>query len=166
MRRAVESCMTVLDPSSVPTFVPQTRDVNPDTETAPYAPIRGQSVDPETRFDRRYGYELPITLYATKSFCTGLVRNLSVGGFFVETNERFEVGESCEFDLVLPSSTVWCSGRVSWVSDPDSRSYSGMGITFESVSDALREALRDGVIRHARQEGQDASSSREAGGPL
>jgi len=158
--------MTVLDLSSTPTFVPLTRDIGPDAETVPVAPNRGQRTEPETRFDRRYGYELPITLYATKSFCSGLVRNLSIGGFFVETTARFEIGESCEFDLVMPSATVWCSGRVSWVSDPNSTTCSGMGITFESVSDALREALRDGVIRHARQEAQDASTSRGAGGPL
>ena len=155
--------MTVSDPADVPTVVPKTRAVGPDTSTAPGAPVRDDLAAPESRYHYRYGYGLNITLYGDHTFCSGVVRNLSVGGFFVETADRFAVGETCQFDLALPSATVWCSGRVSWLREGE---MPGMGIEFEVVSEALRAALRDGVIRHDRQVGPSASSNTAAEGSL
>ena len=156
--------MPVFDPADAPTVVPKTRAVGPDTATAPCAPLRDDVLAPEARYHYRYGYALSITLYGAERFVTGVVRNLSVGGFFVETTERLEVGEICQFDLVLPAATFWCSGRVSWVGDSDRPDFEGMGIEFETVSEDLREALRDGLSHRARQGAQGASSSTAAEG--
>ncbi len=142
--------MKVLDPTDAPTEVPPSRGVDPDSATAPCAPNRRRWLGLEDRYHVRYEAQFDVTLYGTNNFCSGVVRNLSEGGFFVESKRLLDVGEVCQFDLDLPLATVWCTGTVRWIKPATSTARGGMGLAFEDPSDELLEAIRESLDRRAR----------------
>lgn len=156
--------MTVLDPDTVPTEVSTERRFDPDSVTVPAAVNRGDELGLIARYHTRYDYELDVTLYGENAFCSGVVRNLSIGGFFVETPQALPVGELCQFDLALPSETLWCTGRVCWVRARNRVHRAGMGIEFQDISDQMREALGGTVNLLAHLAGQGETSSTRAEG--
>jgi uncharacterized protein (TIGR02266 family) len=83
------------------------------------------------------------------------IRNVSLGGVFIETRYPFPVGAMVEFEFQLPghAATYQAKGIVRWANDgtiPDQAI--GMGIEFIEVAQKTRE-----VIEHAVQSPAAAS---------
>ena len=76
-------------------------------------------------------YYLEANLYGERSFASGVVTNLSVGGLYIECWDFFDVGDVVKIDVELPSGRLWCDARVQWVMDQVADGQTpGMGVQF------------------------------------
>lgn len=72
------------------------------------------------------------------------IRNVSMGGVFIETRYPFKLGSLVEFDFNMPGSSdlVHAKGLVKWTNDGSLRDLPvGMGIEFVEVSSVARDAI-------------------------
>jgi uncharacterized protein (TIGR02266 family) len=79
------------------------------------------------------------------------IRNVSLGGVFIETRYPFRVGSIVEFDFNMPGhpELIHAKGMVRWSNDGSMREMPlGMGIEFLEVSSLARDAI------HGYVEGQ------------
>jgi CheY-like chemotaxis protein len=76
--------------------------------------------------------------------CT--LRDLSVGGAFVETAFPGTPGRVLQISFALPDGTrIECFGRIAWINKTHAKFPPGFGVQFSLVPKQLREALRDFV---------------------
>ena len=74
------------------------------------------------------------------------IRNVSMGGVFIDTRHPFRVGSMVEFDFTVPGSTemIRAKGLVKWSNDGSQGELpAGMGIEFLEVSTTSRDAISD-----------------------
>lgn len=72
------------------------------------------------------------------------IKNISLGGVFIETGCPFPIGSFVEFDFNLPGHTdvIHANGVVKWVNDGRYRDRPcGMGVEFVEVSTASQTAI-------------------------
>jgi uncharacterized protein (TIGR02266 family) len=86
----------------------------------------------------------------------GPVRNVSLGGVFVETPAPFLVGQLVEFEIQVPdyAERVRARGVVRWVEAGQEGRPPGMGVEFVGI-DSGREAIRGYVQSAAAREQVD-----------
>ena len=106
-----------------------TEDALPTVQ--PEASRRREQSGPELREHPRVPYYLEANLYGERSFASGVVTNLSVGGLYIECWDFFDVGDVVKIDVELPSGRLWCDARVQWVMDQVAEGQTpGMGVQF------------------------------------
>ncbi len=68
---------------------------------------------------------------------TEVIRNISVGGVFIETSEAFQPGKPLELEFSLPNQEkrFKATGSIAW------RSSEGIGVKFTAVSKDLRKMI-------------------------
>lgn len=72
------------------------------------------------------------------------IRNVSLGGVFIETRYPFKLGSLVEFDFNMPGSSdlVHAKGLVKWTNDGTQRDLPvGMGIEFIEVASVTKDAI-------------------------
>ncbi len=128
-----------LPPRAMPSMPPRTAEGAQD-----FPPPSGSAVhrvaEPinsgveELRIAPRYGVDLEVTLHSDSNFYMGLVENLSEGGVFVATHQRYKIGTMVDLSVTLPGSNqpLWIRGEVRWIREyKDSIDLPpGMGIRF------------------------------------
>ena len=89
--------------------------------------------DPRTPFVLRVNFR-------DRTDCLDATENLSRGGLFVQTAERFAVGERVELTVGFPGllEPVGLSGEVVWVRPPREDSTGGVGIRVADEADRWR----------------------------
>lgn len=107
------------------------------------------------RFDRRRA-ELPVTVRAAGNRVEGGIHldaaDLSEGGAFLRSDLLFEVGETLDLEIPLPTGVVNAAGRVVRVSRSRGRETApGMGIEFTRLSLPDRRAIAASLIGRARR---------------
>lgn len=75
----------------------------------------------------------------------GVLRDLSEGGAFVETPQRFGVGRVLSIRFRLPNPPVFVDGTVRVRHE---RADKGLGVQFVDLSDENRRRVREFVYRH------------------
>ncbi|NMB75562.1 MAG: TIGR02266 family protein [Myxococcales bacterium] len=101
---------------------------------------------PERRRHARLECQVKLRFQAQSSFTTTFSRDLSSGGVFIQTADPPPVGQPVEVSLVHPVTLQWLklSGRVVRVVEPDPAQpgrVGGVGVAFENLTPAVREAL-------------------------
>lgn len=109
--------------------------------------IRPLYFDPKLRWwrsKRRSETHLPIIVRHDRVWDYPIMRNISVGGCFVETPHILKMEELVEVSIPLPApmdvSVIKASGEVRWTSDRGPRF--GMGLEFKGLSPLHAKALR------------------------
>lgn len=101
--------------------------------------------EPERRITPRAELEVEVGLEGDNRFFTGVTGDLSPGGLFVATDTPLMVGTELVLSFVLPDGyRVATDATVAWVRAPRYRPDelpSGMGVRFERLSDADRNAI-------------------------
>jgi uncharacterized protein (TIGR02266 family) len=89
--------------------------------------------DPRARFVLRVNFR-------DRSDCLDATENLSRGGLFVQTTERFEVGQAVELSIGFPGllEPVPLRGEVVWARPAREDSAGGVGIRVPAEADRLR----------------------------
>lgn len=96
----------------------------------------------ERRSSPRKKLQVGIGLHSDSQIFVGYSEDLSDGGVFVATYQRLEPGSPVALDLELPTgATVSCRGRVAWVRDGSDLHRPGLGVAFEELSSAARDAI-------------------------
>lgn len=104
------------------------------------------------RFDRRQA-ELPVTVRAAGNKVEGGIHldsaDLSEGGAFLRSDLLFEIGESLDLEIPLPTGeVVKAAGRVVRVSRGGAReAQPGMGIEFTRLSVQDRRAIASCLLK-------------------
>jgi c-di-GMP-binding flagellar brake protein YcgR len=102
------------------------------------------------QYDRRPA-ALPVTVRATRNRVEGGIHldsaNLSEGGAFLHSDLLFEVGETLNLEIPLPSgAVVKAAARVVRVArDRDVTAVHGMGIEFTGISAQDRQLIQEGT---------------------
>src|SRR5262244_2076669 len=93
----------------------------------------------EKRADPRAPFVLRVN-FRDRADCLDATENLSRGGLFVQTNERFVVGQSVELSLGFPGllEPVALRGEVVWVRPPRQDTSGGVGIRVAAEEDRRR----------------------------
>ena len=95
------------------------------------------------REDKRADPRAPFVLrvnFRDRTDCLDATENLSRGGLFVQTSDRFEVGQRVELSLAFPGllEPVGLRGEVVWVRPPRQDSSGGVGIRVPDEADRQR----------------------------
>jgi len=88
--------------------------------------------------DRRRHPRIPCSIAVTlDGLFTDFIRNISVGGVFIETSEAFQPGKALELEFSLPNQDKRFKviGNIAW------RSPEGIGVRFTAVSEDLRKRI-------------------------
>jgi uncharacterized protein (TIGR02266 family) len=105
------------------------------------------SLSTDARAHRRLLLELEVTLQSDSNFYIGLTENLSSGGIFVATHLVQPIGTSVSMTLRLPNrkTPLALGGLVRWVREFSDTldAAPGMGIEFESISEADTRTIRE-----------------------
>jgi uncharacterized protein (TIGR02266 family) len=83
-----------------------------------------------------------VSLIIKSRFFTGVGVNISVGGIFVETDELHEVGSRVLVVASLPTGEIQAPGIIGWVRRSSQSQPAGMGIAFEGLVSADRDAIK------------------------
>lgn len=89
--------------------------------------------------------ELWLGMHGIVTRSTAVLRDLSEGGAFVETSQRFGVGEILSIRFRLPNPPVFVDGTVTVKHE---RQEAGIGVKFVDLSDDNRRRIREFVTRH------------------
>lgn len=95
----------------------------------------------ERRASSRVHIEVEVTLESESHFFTGLSGDLSKGGIFLSTYQRLEVGRPVQMEFTLPGGKVVARGTVQWARAASEGASPGVGVAFESLSDADRAII-------------------------
>jgi len=109
---------------------------------------RAAACEVDTRRHARVPYYLQVNIYGAERFCRALVRNLSLGGLYVECYDLLDADDRVCVDLELPGGRISVGARIAWVGDPTNEDPPGMGLEFVNPSPAVLALLR-GAIRVA-----------------
>ncbi len=94
--------------------------------------------DAKRRRFARANIQLDVSLYSDSNFYAGFTENLSVGGVFVATHNRRNVGDPVDVTITFPNEAkVIAHGVVRWLREYNAVSDTppGMGIQFLTVDD-------------------------------
>ena len=96
----------------------------------------------ERREDARVAIALEVALTGDSQFFTGITGDIARGGLFVGTYRTLPIGRLVELTFSLPNGAViHTSGRVRWSRDASTDTHPGIGVSFESLSDADRAQI-------------------------
>lgn len=114
--------------------------------------VRTLYFDPKMRWWRskpRYETHMPSLVHVKEDWHYPVLRNISEGGCFVETNHLLDVNSTLNVAIPLPIplnlSVIQAEGVVRWVSTNPLRH--GMGIQFHNPNPQIAKALR-GFVAH------------------
>lgn len=114
--------------------------------------IRHLYFDPKLRWWRtkpRFETHSPMIFLFDNQWFYPLLRNISDGGCFVETNQLLKVGDTITISIPLPEplnlSVIKSRGQVRWISDNPLQC--GMGVQFTDATPKVRRAIREYVRR-------------------
>lgn len=114
--------------------------------------IRHLYFDPKARWWRskpRYETHMPLVVNQDATWLYPVLRNISEGGCFIETNHPFEMNTKLDLMIPLPVplnvSVIKSRGEVRWVSRGGQRA--GMGIQFEELAPNHAKAVKSFVQR-------------------
>lgn len=110
-----------------------------DRDTWPGEEAATRAID--RRVWERVAIEVEVTLTSDSQFFAGLSGDLSEGGLFVQTYERYEVGRRLFVTFSLPTGDVRASGVVRWIRDPTSGGTPGVGIAFDPLLNSERASI-------------------------
>ena len=98
----------------------------------------------DTRADPRAPFVLRVN-FRDRSDCLDATENLSRGGLFVQTSERFQVGQEVHLSVGFPGllEPVALRGEVVWMRPPREDTAGGVGIRIPDEADRRR---LDGVL--------------------
>ncbi len=97
---------------------------------------------PNRRGTPRATLEVDIGLLSDSHFYTGLSMDVSKGGLFVATYDPLPPGSLLTLFFVLPSgAAVEAPGTVRWTRAGNEDTPPGMGVAFETLSEAARAAI-------------------------
>jgi uncharacterized protein (TIGR02266 family) len=117
--------------------------------------------DDYTRASARAKLEVPVDFDLADMTCTGVTRNISVGGVFIATENLPRVGDRINLRFALPGNgrrlTIqtevrWVRGEVQAI---DEHRPSGVGLRFLNPSAEDVAALEQFLSRRDRLMGQD-----------
>ena len=93
----------------------------------------------DKRVDPRAPFVLRVN-FRDRGDCLDATENLSRGGLFVQTSERFELGQNVELSVGFPGllAPVALRGEVVWVRPPREDSSGGVGIRVPDEADRRR----------------------------
>jgi len=93
----------------------------------------------DKRVDPRAPFVLRVN-FRDRGDCLDATENLSRGGLFVQTSERFELGQNVELSVGFPGllAPVALRGEVVWVRPPREDSSGGVGIRVAAEEDRRR----------------------------
>ena len=98
---------------------------------------------PSQRAHVRVPFHMKVTLYAEKSFCAGVVLNISEKGAMIACYKPLDVDETVEFDLPFRDESISLRGVVRWNrrrrAGPLQR---GMELEFFDLDDGVQGALK------------------------
>jgi uncharacterized protein (TIGR02266 family) len=92
--------------------------------------------------------------YATvDELFTEFTRNINEGGVFVTTERPLELDEAVQLSFQLPGAadSIRATGRVVRIQTKEEHGVAGMGIEFDQLDNAAREAI-DRLVRSLRRE--------------
>ncbi len=96
----------------------------------------------ERRSSPRKKLQVGIGLHSDSQIFVGFSEDLSDGGVFVATQQQLPPGSLVVLDLDLPTGVrVSCRGRVAWVREGCELHRPGVGVAFEALAQADREAI-------------------------
>lgn len=96
----------------------------------------------ERRTSPRRKLQVGIGLHSDSQIFVGFSEDLSDGGVFVATQQRLPPGAPVVLDLELPTGArLSCHGRVAWVREGCDQHRPGLGVAFQELSQADREAI-------------------------
>jgi uncharacterized protein (TIGR02266 family) len=111
------------------------------------------SRDVRTVVERRRSTRTPIVVrieYATvDALFSDFTRNINEGGVFIETDAPAPLDSEVNLRFRLPGTheALRVSGRVAWIAAEQGGKPAGMGIEFESLTDADRTRINELVLR-------------------
>jgi uncharacterized protein (TIGR02266 family) len=100
------------------------------------------AVDPtERRSDPRIRIETDVTMGGHGRVLTGVMSDVSLGGFFVATYSPVPVGTRLSVRFRLPTGLVVGTGTVRWVREGRPGRLAGLGIQLAEVAESDRAVL-------------------------
>lgn len=97
----------------------------------------------DTRYAKRQPVEIEVGIGSQSNLYLGFTENLSAGGVFVATYVGKPLGAKVEIVLSFPNSDeIRVPGVVRWLRDATPDGWPGMGVQFESLSEADEKKLR------------------------
>jgi len=114
----------------------------------------------DQRRHSRYGFQVHVTCRNVNTVFSGVTRNVSRGGCFIQTESPLPPGTTIwlEFSFTdIPVNLGSIQGRVAWSTGSDG-SIQGMGIAYENVPDVVEDLMNE-FIDHVKREVDDASVS-------
>jgi len=90
----------------------------------------------EKRLHTRIKTNFELKVQYAEIFHWTMLRNLSAGGVFVQTETPLDAGSIVSLQLALPvdDEIMGIQGRVKWIQQASSTTAPGMGIEFTSIS--------------------------------
>ena len=83
---------------------------------------------------------LKVVYRSTTNFLNDYTANISIGGCFLSTQQPFEIGETIELALILPTGqSINATGIVRWISNDGE--FPGVGVQFTLLSDKDRRMI-------------------------
>lgn len=95
----------------------------------------------ERRSRPRVQIAVEVSLTSDSQFYTGLTGDLSEGGVFIATYHHLPVGSAIDVTLALPDGEVHARGSVRWKREPADGVVPGLGVAFDELPAATREAI-------------------------
>lgn len=107
----------------------------------------------ERRRSARELVEIEVEYETVDELFTEFTRNINEGGVFVATERPLELDEAVQLRFQLPGNaeSILATGRVVRLQTKDDDGIAGMGIEFDQLDAAAREAI-DRLVRSLRRE--------------
>lgn len=100
---------------------------------------------PTARQDRRVwervAVNVEVTLTSESQFYAGLTSDISKGGLFLQTYERYEKDRRVTVAFSLPTGEVRTTGVVRWFREASEGSAPGVGIEFDDLGEIERRRI-------------------------
>ena len=95
----------------------------------------------DKRQHERRDIQIKVVYRSITNFLDDYTANISIGGCFLSTHQPFEMGETIELALILPTGqSINATGVVRWTShDP---SFPGVGVQFTVLSDRDKRLIQ------------------------
>ncbi len=103
-------------------------------------------VDAQKRKDLRVPIHEPIQLHSSKDFQKFYLKNISGGGFYIESKKLYEMGTKIEFELewVEKKKSLKLKGEVVWINPKTLNDLKpGMGLKFVDLDADQNKFLQD-----------------------
>ncbi len=100
-------------------------------------------MDMDKRLHPRVETNFELKIHDGDTFHWTVLRSLSGGGVFVQTDTPLEVGSTVSLELALPvaDKAMHIQGRVQWIQPGNETAAPGMGIKFTGISEQQRQNI-------------------------